>query len=452
MSPDDQLLYAFAWGLVVALCAAIAIPYLQRRSDLISTGNAFLVGGIIFIGFSSIGCATAVRHYAAYTSDTYYLFMAGVVWFFTVFLATYYGFRSPARWGTKLFSTWPEPTWAVTTLVVGILAALVASNYLVFIPGVSQVLAKMSEKAVPFVVVVAFTGWFRDRFNPMMASMALASLAGAMVMSVLLSGSRRTFLGVLIAAPICYYWYHARTRRPATNLLVAGGVLLGVAMAMASFSLTRWFDHGHRAKERTLATSIEQLSNTWSNLSEIDPQAQIAEFGQNAAEVSLYCIYRTDFQPARPFESVLLTLMNPVPRAMWPDKPEVLGLRLVREVLGHDRMNWGPGIVGHANNEGGIMGAFAMLAFYAVLIASCSRAADAALAAQPRNPFLVGILVASIPHILVTLRGDMTVAFVHLLASVMLLALMQACMLTLFGAAKNRQPAPAYWGAVPHNG
>ena len=450
MNPSDQYLNVFAVGLIAMIGAAIVIPYLRGRTDLVSASNAFLFGGMVFVGLSCFECTSRAAHMDDYTAKTYQLFMISAVWFFAVYVLAYHWWRWPKRVGTRVFQKWPEPTWTVTLSVIALVSGLVALRYTVLIPGVTQILLQLTEKAGPFVVVVAFTAWYRDKANPIMLALVIAAVGAALVIAVMLGGSRRTFLGVIVAIPACYYWYVGRNRRPIENVLLAGGVALGIGFVLAAYSATRWFDVGRTAKERNLETSVEQLSNTWNALAEADPLADLGKLGQNATEVALYSIYRTKDHDPAPFESIYIALINPIPRSYWPEKPLVYGSRIVEEVTGSRKVNWGPSIVGHAFNEGGVLGALPMLTFYAIFFAAILGCADGCLASQPNNPFLVGTLTAAIPHLIATLRGDMSVVFIQLLGAVALLVMIQWIVVPVFGATRRAPVSTLAWSQPTH--
>lgn len=450
MNPNDQMLNAFAFFLIAMIGAAIVIPYLRGKTDLVSASNALLFGGLVFVGLSCFESASRPSHMGDYTSNTYLLFMVSATWFFAVYVAAYHWWKWPKRAGGRVFQKWPEPTWPVTLSVIALVVCLVGFRYVAYVPVLSQVLLQLTEKAGPFAVVVAFTAWYRDKANPIMAALVIAAVCAAMVIAVLLGGSRRTFLGVLVAIPVCYYWYHGRNKKPLTNVILAGGVALGIGFVLTAYSATRWFDVGRRAEERNLQTSIEQLSNTWNNLAEADFLGDLGKLGQNATEVSLYSIFRTSNHDPAPFESLYIAAVNPVPRSMWPDKPVVYGSRIVEEVTGGTQVNWGPGIVGHGFNEGGVMWALPMLTFYALLFALLMGLADGCLASQPNNPFLVGILTASIPHLIATLRGDMSVVFIQLGGGLALLILMQWITVPVFGATRRMPNTLVGWQQPTH--
>ncbi|MEN0110930.1 MAG: hypothetical protein AAF805_09420 [Planctomycetota bacterium] len=446
MNTNEQLLYLYALLLMFALGANIVHSYLRRTRDLVSATNFFLFGGIVFVGLSSIGCATAGGHYRQYTQNVYLLFIASATWFFAIYIIAASKLRKPFRFGGRVLQSWPESTWYVTLAVIGLLVALNVVHYTVRIPGLSTALNSVSSKGAAFAVAVAFAAWWRNRSNVVFLAVLGAAFSAALLLAVLSGGGRKPFLGVILAVPICYYWIEGRNKTPSRTLTLGSFAVLGLAFVVASYSMTRWFDAGKDGKERNVETSVEQLSNTVSNLGAINPFDRLSEFGQNATEVSLYCIQRSSREPAAWFQSLYLVAVNPIPRSIWPDKPLVFGKAIVEEVRGPGyKVNWGPGIVGHAYNEGGLYGGWAMLAFYAVFLAAIARAIDGCLASQPNNPFLIGALVAVTPNLIALIRGDMTLAYVQIGGGFILLLIVYTYSRVLFGsnAKGGANPVPA---------
>jgi hypothetical protein len=108
----------------------------------------------------------------------------------------------------------------------------------------------------------------------------------------------------------------------------------------------------------------------------------------------------------RPLNSLLVMMSYPIPRKIWPDKPQVLGVDIVRYALDRPSgTNWGCGISGHAVYEGGLVAA----ALYAYLLVFLIRLFDDPLRRQPTNPFLVAMLASAGVHLIGWARGDLAI-------------------------------------------
>jgi hypothetical protein len=112
----------------------------------------------------------------------------------------------------------------------------------------------------------------------------------------------------------------------------------------------------------------------------------------------------TDQLEAKPFNTFKFCLVYPIPRRMWPDKPESLGRTITHQMLGR-KTTWGTGVAGHSAYEGGVI-ISAMLAYFVVMGV---RMFDEPLKRQPQNPFLIAMLASAAMHIIGWPRGDLAV-------------------------------------------
>jgi hypothetical protein len=111
-----------------------------------------------------------------------------------------------------------------------------------------------------------------------------------------------------------------------------------------------------------------------------------------------------------PLHSLKFIATYPIPRALYPGKPQLLGLRLVRDVLRLPyQTNWGLGIAGTGYHEGGVP----TIMLYALILVLVCRLIDDALVRQPNNPYLIGILSASAPHFAAMIRGDYCIMLIE---------------------------------------
>src|SRR5882757_2059334 len=83
------ILIPFGWAFIVAMLAAIGVPYIRRRSDLLTTWNLFLLGSANFVGFAAVQTGQTTLHLAAYSDSTYIHFVAGATLFYLVIFFVY---------------------------------------------------------------------------------------------------------------------------------------------------------------------------------------------------------------------------------------------------------------------------------------------------------------------------------------------------------------------------
>jgi hypothetical protein len=143
--------------------------------------------------------------------------------------------------------------------------------------------------------------------------------------------------------------------------------------------------------------------------------------------------------PAVPLNTLRFVLSFPIPRKIWPDKPEVVGIVIVRDASGINGTNWGVGIAGHGAYEGGIPA----LILYGVLFALLVRCVDDPLRLQPTNTFLIAIHAATLPQFLAIPRGDMGVLSISIAISILLSVLLGTACRVLFGTQRNATSVPA---------
>lgn len=413
----NTLLLAFGLLTMVSLGAIILIGYVKRRHDLISVRNLILLGGVFFVGASTVNAALSPGGYADYTTSDVLNFIAGVVIFFITFLLWYRWFKPSRVLGSKLFRRWP-PTGAGPLGVLAIVSVVIAlmKVFYIPIPGVAPLMSMIGDKAAIIALALAFAAWYQQKNNTLLLTIFIGIVLFAMVWSLSTGTGRRALVGVVAVFPVVAYWQkyrYAPARRvlpPLTLLSVAG------LMVIAGYSS---FRHEAQSHESTIANAIaraKQLpsaivsSDVWGN--------EIWDFlGQNATEASLLAIHiHTRNEPISPFHSLIFYVTNPIPRAVWEDKPVGYGYLLPQEIyeIKGSRATWGPGIVGHAFHEGGLH----MCVFYAVLFATIFRFFDELLMRQPSNPFLAGMLAAAAGDLGGLVRGDIVIFGVQATAAV----------------------------------
>ena len=146
--------------------------------------------------------------------------------------------------------------------------------------------------------------------------------------------------------------------------------------------------------------------------------------------------------PAVPLNSLRFVLTYPIPRSVWPNKPEVIAVTMPYKVAHIPGTTWGVGIAGHGAYEGGI----AALVLYGVLVAFLVRFVDEPLRLQPSNPFLISLHAASLPHFAAIPRGDLGVLVIEIGECIFFVALMGYVCRAIFGT-DRRYDTDTYVGA-----
>jgi hypothetical protein len=184
-------------------------------------------------------------------------------------------------------------------------------------------------------------------------------------------------------------------------------------------------------KSTNTTRAMEQVTGNWLHF-----------LSQYCVHYSLLTMQLVDEKavPVEPLNSIAYVATYPIPRGIFPGKPTPLGgPRLVNETL---RMpyptNWGLGIVGNGYQEGGMI----VIALYTFLATAACRIFDDALRRQPDNVFLLGMLCASMPHIMAWTRGEVCIMTTEVIEAVFFgLGLSILCRFA-FGTVDSSRRAP----------
>ncbi|MCO6043198.1 hypothetical protein NG895_04710 [Aeoliella sp. ICT_H6.2] len=404
MAPETILIPG-CWGLIIVLGLVVLVPFLRGTSDLVTAKNVFLLGGINYVGIAGLKAAYSPQIFRIleFERRDYQYFVAGAFTFFAAFLLAYAVIKLPRKLAGRTLRKWPAATpgvlyfmtlGAVTLSVLGFLAPN--------IQGLAQFLFQVGNKAIIIPVALVFAAWFQSKKNLILVATLAGVLLLSMMLSILSGGGRRTMLGVLMAIPICWYWFSLRYKNWLTNTVLLGAVFAVSFAVLLGYSAIRHFDRRGEMQERNVGNAMEALSKLPSLV--FDTSGLDSMLGQNAAQTSLTAIhlYTTDHE-TEPFHSVIFVATNWIPRAFWPDKPLGLGYTLPKTARAKGtRATWGPGIVGHGYHEGGLH----MLVFYGVVMALCLRYWDELLVRQPRNAYLLACFAAMSGHLFGWCRGD----------------------------------------------
>jgi hypothetical protein len=279
-------------------------------------------------------------------------------------------------------------------------------------------LLNISHKALVFSVVFSFCYWYRDKRNVGILAIFVAAFVLCALDAMVLFRGRRLLLSVAIAPAICMYWLHWRNLPP-TRILIRIAIAAFLALAVAAFYSTfRRFDsRAGFSGERTFATTLQAMKDVSAKdtIGGVTADAYFY-FANYAVHYSLLTIQLVENGtiPVEPLHSLAYLATYPIPRDVFPGKPQLLSSRIVTEVL---RMpyhtNWGLGIVGTGHHEGGV----AVIMLYGVVITLLCRFIDDPLVRQPDNPFLLGVLCTSAPHFTAMIRGDFAIMTSEILES-----------------------------------
>lgn len=405
------------------LAAVILLPYIFRRRDLFTPWTLCLAGGINFVGIASI--QSAFDHYDVmrpktwhnYGSHVYLHFIVGMLTFFFVACLSYRYIRLPRRMASRAFCRLPSdatPQLIGAAVFFGIISVLLVVVTLLRIPGVSVLAGKWSNPVAVGAVIIATAVWLRHKTNPVFLSLMLLMMLPAVFTSFMIGTGRRALLNVLTGLLVTVYWLWLRRMNPAKVLVGLAVPAFLCLLILAAYSVTR---HGTKQNESSSGRVLERLI--------LIPQRMSIEvltilIGGDTTDCSLWAIHHTldtGTLPTDPFAAFKYTLLNPVPRQVWPNKPEGLGKQLARDTRGTrgSTNTWGPGIVGHAYHEGG----WHMTIFYGLVIGIGFRFLDGLVFRSGENPYILALVFNSCGQVIGLLRGDLGLFAINIILGIL---------------------------------
>ncbi len=389
--------------LMLVILGIIVRDLFARTCDVLSWRNLFLVGYLHFVclsGYFTVSAGMGAIRRDAITEHSAMLYAASAVLYFVTFMFA-------ARWARgKMWLTraFPRVELPVTApgLIASTAALLALGSFVAFaLPqGLLGLIGHNIRGGLATTAVCLATYYLlASRFNPLSWTIFAITFAVGGVICVTGGIGRRDLAGMLIGVP--WVWYFASLRyRSARSIIMFVGVLsVAGVLAMALYTGIRFRGVGD-GRQPTASQRVEHLTALFNN----------PKIASSAVENLLYtdtagnAMYIMDNYPANyeftPAKTIYWILINPIPRTVWADKPDSLGLVLSRQ-MGTDA-NLGPGVTGQAYSEGGLLAVFA----YALLFGVIAGAADRALMERASNPYFVAIMVSSAGNILGLPRGD----------------------------------------------
>ena len=420
MSRSTETMLGMVGWFVVAICLAlIIVPYLRRRSDLVTAWNCVLCSCAINIG---VACLEAVDRtksfYERYLSfdfpdGDYRDALLRDIYFFAILLAMFYGLKLFKKFGARRFRV--TPVWSGPMLINTYLVCtvFVLSVSFVTIPFFQEVALNLSQKGAVFACVFAFYAWYQNRGSVSLLLIALVVMGIAALFCIKISPGRRLLLTVLAAPSFVAYWVKWRYANPYKVLMLSAIGASVIIVGGLSYSLIRRFDtHGKRL-ERTERT----YSNILQRLSQIELEGVVSQIStwkqtlaQRSFEYSLLSkrVMDSGNVEVHPLNTLQFVTCYPIPRRFWANKPKIIAIRLPREYLGLEQQSvWGVGVAGHSYYEGG----YWAMTLYAIVLILLVRLIDEPLKRSPNNPFFIATMTASFAYLVNILRGDLGTHF-----------------------------------------
>ncbi|MEQ8849344.1 hypothetical protein [Botrimarina sp.] len=417
MNANERVLLLFSLAAVVVFALMIIVPTLKRKHEALSFWNLFLLGSLLFTGLSGVNAATT-PDYSPLAKKDYYLFYVGAVVYYTAAAFAYCYLKGPRKLAGKSLRKWPPMTSVPLMLLTALVAALAVFQMTeVSIPFVGEIVRQFALQSPLIALTIAFVAWYQRRGNVLWLVNLLALLVLALLWSLAAGTSRRYLLSMLMVIPIGVYWLTLRYKSISQTVLWVAISMAVVLPVLAGYSLIRhsFYWSGESGLELSMA-ALEKLPRAIQN-------ADVTSIldGQDSVEVGLTTIHYVN----NPDRGVLTgqhffvpyyVLVNPIPRSVWPEKPESIGAVLPRQLgvwkkTGY--INWGVNVVGQCYYDGGLH----IHLLYGLITGWVLRLLDEMLIRKPGNPFMLALLSASSSQVLALSRGCIETFIMQIVAA-----------------------------------
>ncbi len=437
------IFFVLALGVVVMMIT----QWLRGTHDIFTLRNFFLIGFVIFqlvSGGLSMATLTWGDVYVDQPVRTGTIYLFACVTFLVLFCWSYqkgWLVRGPA-WT----SSFPFPAFSSSTLlslgwmflIIGFIFRIVIGRNVPILGVLTDVLA---IGILSCAAGLAMWAWAPRLWNFAIAVPAICIIAGSVVSTVVLTFGRRDVLSVMITVLFAAYqshWRHQSLTRLAYRMLLIGSVGL---LFLAAFSTAR----SMTVKETDVGEFISHLADA--NVSE---GLLAMGTGQYAAANSMWVIENhPDPLPYFPLHSVMYTFINPIPRAIWEDKPMALGYTMVRDAHVYrygENFTLGPGIIGHIFYDN----PWLTLLTYPIFFGLFFRFFDEFVRVRPANPFVVLPVVVGTGELVGIPRGEVGLFMFRMLAAMIAAWVSMRFCAGVLRSVKGVQPAPEELQADPN--
>jgi hypothetical protein len=431
---------------VAAMCILVMLligvllwrDLVYRRRDLLSWRNLFLVGYLHFValsGYFMAGSAKGAVRRGAITPTTMLLYGIAVpVFLFVFLLASRWAYRR--GWFRKLV-----PTVGLAASTPGLFAAIAAllgfsligalalrSGYIGLIS--EQLRSGMAATASGLATYYLLA----KRFNPASWALFLSTISLSVLIATVGGIGRRDVLGVLIAVPWVWYWASLRYRSArAIGVFIGGGALVGVVLIVL-FTTVRFKGVEGTSRRPSFEERVEHFTNVLTN-PQVSGRVVEEMLYTDTANITMFIMdnYPANY-PYMPGHMLKWILVNPIPRAIYSDKPEALGFMLSRQM--RVDANLGPGVIGQGWSEGGPLAVLVLALVLGVIYGTVDRS----LVDRAHNPYTISLLAAGSGNVLAMPRGDVGLFSLQVGAAVVGAWLVLVCVRAVIGPVARAFP------------
>lgn len=400
----EHLAAYYLIGLTIALVAYLAREIFAGREDLVSLRNFFFAGLIIFqlTGPAASIMTGEITHFQpSNLPRTSVIYASWVTVFVFLFIASYKfitGFldRRFAKRNTGPVSCSPTGliVIAATSIGVGILSQYVLSYIPVLGPGFFKLAFGL------YAIAAGLATWAAAPrlWNPFFLLTASTIIVIASGLTFAQNFGRRDLLGVLLAIMWALYFSHWRSLGIKRSLLRFSVVAVGGLILLGLVTSARSADF----RDQSAIQNIQSLRSASAG-----EGITAVLYGQSAGLNSMWLIEsRPESNDYDTLHSLRLMIAFPIPRAIWHQKPDGLGITMpkyeIKVAKKAKEWNVGPGIIGHIANDN----PWLALWMYPIIVGVVFRVFDRAAMWYSTNPFVVLPMGAAIGQVVGMPRGE----------------------------------------------
>ena len=428
--------------LTVLMLASILIPWWKQRRHLLSYWSFFIMGSMVFISMSLAQNAAVLSSGHEFGSEALVFIAATFIFYGLASLVYFKPMRGRAP--SRPVQWWPTDTGhslVVAAIIFGTIGPLVP----LIPPFPGAQLFYVTNAAMSILAFTLLLIYLVRNPGSLFAYLILAVVFAAGLVNVLtFGGGRRELLALMAAIPVTAYWKYFRHRPPGRTLVGIVAVASIGILVVTSYTSVRHADRDMAGGTARAVERIKQLPSAMADqltsLRFFGGQGAVFD-GQNAVWAGMLTIALTETDGTLQrdyFATPKFVLLNPIPRSLWPSKPEGLG-KILPVAMGEHVVNWGPSIIGHAFYDGG----WPMIIIYGLGLGLIMRHLDRAMLMDPDNPWLIALQCSIIGHVIGFSRGDCGVLGINILGTMVVLAAMILMLRPALGARPHHGSLPA---------
>lgn len=389
----------------LVIAGMIVADLVRPGGQALSWRNVFLIGYALFFcsGPAFLASEKFANPYYVPTTNAIGMLAFFIPTFLIVFLVGCWLAKKMPR-VSNLIPTCRMPLSfvAVVTLVGVCMSIAVVTTAIPIESFLGLLLAQFRDGWLAASVGLCTYFLISQKKNPMALALFIVVVPIAAIISTTGSIGRRSIISVFfIAGWVTYYFYlRYRSRTTRLSLLAIGSVALVLIITVYSSFRGQFAGVDQRNRTSVIMNRVTQFKEAVLN-PKIDTELL---WSLVATDPAIYTGYLFDMVPENiahePFHGAIFYLSNPIPRRVWPSKPDGIGSKMQKTL--NLQFNVGPGIIGHGWYEGAAVGVFGYAIFFGLLVGLV----DGAIRKRLDQPLFIIAVGTSIGNILALPRGE----------------------------------------------